>query len=821
MEEKNNSSKPLTIGLIIPHLYDSYQELILRGIIQKVRETHTTVICYVGGALNLQKERHQIRNELYNMVNPDVVDIFLIITGPLITASGTEGLDALLEKIKGKPAISIGIEVPGMHNIMVDNDTGMSAMVEHLIVDHNCKKPAIITGPKMNDEAMERFEAYKKVLEKHNIPFNEDYVYYGSFSENDGIDGFKAFYDERKIDFDAIIGADDWTTSFLLEYLQRRNIKVPEDFIVTGFDDTIESQYTSPTLTTVRQPIFQLGYQAVELAHKVVTTDDAPNLTYIPTHLIKRDSCGCESYKIFADVMEKKLDTQYIPLHEINCLEDVQVPAEDRSRFAHDYKLLESSLWEITRAVLAAIKAKSIKRVLKVIKGKRKESLKQAISLSVWTGLLSSLIGALSFHTESEDEKNLLAYIWSLSLNTIYQEEICEKAHEKDNLQEWEGRIQRIGDWLTTTFDHEEVLNTLYKNLSLLNISNCTFSIFERSKKKAHLVFSMLNSKQSLPVNKYFESKQLHPDQDFFQPGKAYLALPLLTEVEQFGFVVFNIERISGKMYEDLSAKIATALKNVELMEKLNAYTTNLEKEVKKRTKQLERANKLLRMKSFKDPLSGLMNRRFLMEVILPEADLLLKAVHKEQNPADRREYNYTPCFGVYILDIDFFKKVNDTYGHHAGDMIIKQFSDILTKHSRKEDFIIRFGGEEFLIILKSFKKEYLMAKAEEVRRVVENYRFEIDTGETINKTCSMGCIVYPVDTNLPNKFSLITAINLADKGLYFAKENGRNRAIQVVLNIENENFTEKTSDDILNNFDDFVEQGMITLRDTNPDRHD
>jgi diguanylate cyclase (GGDEF)-like protein len=121
------------------------------------------------------------------------------------------------------------------------------------------------------------------------------------------------------------------------------------------------------------------------------------------------------------------------------------------------------------------------------------------------------------------------------------------------------------------------------------------------------------------------------------------------------------------------------------------------------------------------------------------------------------------------LFDIDYFKKINDTYGHLAGDYVLKEFAAVTQKLLRKYDYAARFGGEEFLIVLPETNETSAQIVAERFRRYIENQLFTYDD-QIIKVTVSVGISVF--DHSLGLDGSLL----LADKALYYSKENGRNR---------------------------------------------
>lgn len=151
------------------------------------------------------------------------------------------------------------------------------------------------------------------------------------------------------------------------------------------------------------------------------------------------------------------------------------------------------------------------------------------------------------------------------------------------------------------------------------------------------------------------------------------------------------------------------------------------------------------------DPLTGAYNRRYLEE----QAQLALEAWRRYHHPA-----------GMLLIDIDYFKRINDRYGHAMGDTAIKQLVEVISCRVRSVDTLCRFGGEEFVVLLSETGVDAAATVAEELRALVENTRILPEGTMTI----SIGvCEVAAAD-------SLDHWLNLADAALYLAKRNGRNR---------------------------------------------
>ena len=176
------------------------------------------------------------------------------------------------------------------------------------------------------------------------------------------------------------------------------------------------------------------------------------------------------------------------------------------------------------------------------------------------------------------------------------------------------------------------------------------------------------------------------------------------------------------------------------------------EQELEEKTAELQAANRLLSKVAVTDSLTQVYNRRHFDELLF-----------KEIKRFKRRKYAY---LSLMMLDIDHFKRVNDTYGHLAGDEVLKLLSKLLLENIRDVDIVGRWGGEEFLVICPSTDQTGLMAMAEKLLQTISQTNFPM-VGQV---TISVGtATIEPSDTNF-------TLLKRADDALYRAKEAGRNR---------------------------------------------
>ncbi|MDH3275488.1 MAG: diguanylate cyclase [Gammaproteobacteria bacterium] len=204
-------------------------------------------------------------------------------------------------------------------------------------------------------------------------------------------------------------------------------------------------------------------------------------------------------------------------------------------------------------------------------------------------------------------------------------------------------------------------------------------------------------------------------------------------------------------------------------------YSNRLEMQVEQRTAEvlernlkLKSLNKSLQESSLSDPLTGLRNRRFVFEEISKELGIVQRRHQEAQRGLDPRDAS---DLVFMMIDLDNFKPINDTYGHAAGDQILLEIRDLLLGTCRKSDFVIRWGGDEFVVIAKQSSPGEVEALAERIRSTIAEHTFSMDGGQIVRTTCSIGFAAYPIFSSPRDEDSLDQIINLADNLMYEAKK--------------------------------------------------
>jgi diguanylate cyclase (GGDEF)-like protein len=207
----------------------------------------------------------------------------------------------------------------------------------------------------------------------------------------------------------------------------------------------------------------------------------------------------------------------------------------------------------------------------------------------------------------------------------------------------------------------------------------------------------------------------------------------------------------------------------------LNRRRVELEKAVAQRSAELMQKNKLLEEISLTDPLTGTRNRRYFYETIPTDTAQAMRSHLKTNNSGESNQPRQELIF--LLVDIDRFKRVNDEMGHAAGDRLLQEVAKRIASVMRRSDDLVRWGGEEFLLVCRTTDRDNASMLCERVLEAIREVPFDVGNGVEIHKTCSIGWAPFPWLTEDVGALSTDNVIELADKALYLAKREGRNRS--------------------------------------------
>jgi diguanylate cyclase (GGDEF)-like protein len=348
--------------------------------------------------------------------------------------------------------------------------------------------------------------------------------------------------------------------------------------------------------------------------------------------------------------------------------------------------------------------------------------------------------------------------------------------------------VGKIGREITADLNLENVCNALYRHLStLLDTYRLSIWLLEGENHGLGLCHSVVLGEVAVPASNSIEYGIAHAEKcrhlreellvvtdDDEEPEstgtpmvRTALYAPLIVFDRVLG--VMAVQSLEEDVYGERERLIfrtlctygAIALDNAHAHRKLLQTQAAL----KKALIEIEEA-------SLTDPLTGLKNRRFLTQNI--DTDVAL-CVRYYQNSSDSGALRKDVDLIFFLVDLDHFKQINDKYGHASGDRILVQIKQRLDMVFRDTDYLIRWGGEEFLIVARNTARARAEELAERVRTVVAREEFVVEDDIRLFQTCSVGFACFPFVEAHPRAISWQDVVDIADTALYAAKHSGRN----------------------------------------------
>jgi diguanylate cyclase (GGDEF)-like protein len=711
--------KPYKIAFLANNFYSEYCHTMYSGLNSAVAELGVSLVTVAGGDIDSPLSNNIRRNRIFDLVNTDDFDGIIFQAGSLINYITEQRFFEFCSRFEGIPSVHIGLKKTGYSSIVVDNGAGMKELVDHFIEVHHRKEIAFIRGPISCTDADERFDAYRQSLKEHGINYNENLVFQGNFLQESGLAAVKEFIDNRKINFDALIAANDQMALFAMNELLHRGIRVPGDICIGGFDNLISARACSPALTTVGQPVFDLGKSALCLLIDIIEgKKTAGTGVTLPSRLILRRSCGCIS----------------VPLKSSG-IRVVDIPA---------YDLFEKQLVNLLKDDQSSVIEFLVDQIIYFLKNGSKLD-----------ELLSSLDYILDKHAQ-EISPNLHNKIRQMFL-TISEEQ-CEIRQLKR--QEEYSQLYNFIDDLRKLSEPDDIRKYLHAMLSNIEIKEM---IISRYKDKDNSV--LFYRKSSYESGTEFRSNQFLPGgiSSLCHPFNL-ICLPLFGTNSDIGFFLTNPTDNNPVILETIRSSLCGTLHMMEMIANERLHGVTLEKKVQERTTELQcalnklsEANDKLEQISVRDELTGLLNRRGFLSTASRYVALA------------KRNLSLFVC--IYF-DLDKLKIINDTYGHAHGDTAIKAIASILNKTFRQTDVIGRIGGDEFTVLALDYSETGCNGIIERIDFLVDEYNNVTGNPWKLGYSCGIA------SSSQEHGFNIDTLMKLADQALYKHKQEKKKNEI-------------------------------------------
>jgi DNA-binding LacI/PurR family transcriptional regulator len=574
------------VGFVVDLLEDGYQSAIAAGVLKAAKDAGATVRCFAGGVFGSPDRGAPQRNHVYELASQATVDALVILGGTLVNHVGPKALARYFERCRPMPMCSVAMLLDGMGSLLIDNRVGMRSVIEHLIKDHGHKRIAFVRGPLANAEAELRFQVYRDVLTQHGLAVDERLVRVGNFQTESGRAAVASLLDDQRLrveDIDAIVVSNDNMAFGVLQELALRKIHVPSDVAVTGFDDVEEARYSSPGLTTVRQPLEEQGREAFRMVISALQRKVAPSSLLLPTQLVIRGSCGCSGaveHKpiTVADGMLLSFEAALVSRRQ-------HVIAE-LARAARGTMMHAGPNWEarLVSTIVSELQFDSPGSTIKLFEGLVQGLIERGVDIAYAHDVLDCLRRELLFCLRKDPERRAFAEDLFQDIRLAIGRTVERVlGASRLRLEHWARQLSVVGARLIGTFDVGDLRAAVEDNFPLLGISSCFVVVYDGEEAPARfsrlILAYMAHVTQQVSTPIRFPTAELLPEDVFGKMHELchYVVAPLFFKQEVFGYLVVDYDVSQSFAYEAVRDLISAALKGAMLVQDVRRQNSELD----------------------------------------------------------------------------------------------------------------------------------------------------------------------------------------------------------------------------------------------------
>ena len=769
--------KRYTIGVIIGNANSPHTRTLMRGISDAGKKMNVNVIFFLGVHMasyyyeyfeeNMDEIHDFQYNVVYDYANIASVDGLIIAYGSLCPFLEDKNKAHFLERFKGLPYVLVEDRDESKigSSVISDNYNGLYQIVEHLVVDHGYKEFLFVSGPKDNTDAMERERAFRDVLFKYGIPFDEDHYAQGDFSQC--CDKQIGEILDKYPNADALVCANDVMAETAYRECAARNLKVGKDIAITGYDDWDIAESMTPPLTTVLQNEVDMGYMCVK---SIIDLCDgnSPKEEIVPAIVKIRASCGCALASKYDfpfpvwedDVISKQYLEEVADIISRKAL--VSNASEDKREKVKSYLV---QLLELNRGIYE--EPQNYKVNSKVIMSCVNEMITGEcgvyISPTTLVEAINAYIMSLSKIVGYEQRSSALLEVSGVLLKCV-QASLLQRHEEEEGKYEQDTMFIPLisKEMLKEVNDEVAFYEAPMKILKGLHVKSAYLYVLENSQE--HSYGEKWECYERLQLASYLEGDKIvsynpedRPVMTYEQGMTAYFdgqreriitGFNLFQGRHQYGIFLVEIDTLHMLLMHLVSMQISSSIDFFYMYQR----QAHMQKELALLVEEINEKNKILAFISEYDELTGILNRRGFME----------KAMDFGRMSATKR--------GVLLFaDLDHLKEINDCFGHVEGDFAIQSAAHILTTTLGEEALIARIGGDEFVAML---PYESGLSGDTYIQHLKKSFdEFNKSTQKEYYVEMSAGYTVFVCEEDLD--FEMVFASS--DKMLYEAKKLRRN----------------------------------------------
>ncbi len=756
-------NKRPVIGLFLAEFESGYTESICKGAMEAARDLDINLVFFPGKTPKAPYEHQFQFNIIYSLPRKNNIDGIILATGMLINNLTPDEFRDFYTYYDKIPIVSMSIPIPGISSILIDNKMGLKKAIEHLVRDHEYKNIGFIRGPRNNREAEERYGVYRETLRENGIEFQQAMVCDGDFTVFKGKQAVETWLDIRKIKPDVVIGANDEMALAAMNEFQARGLRVPEDIAIAGFDNIEEASFCNPSLTTVSQPVYQQAKAAVSRLMDVVKGGAVSDIE-LGTDLVIRESCGCGIKQFELSAVERKS----IPSE--TAVKELQQKVKGKKTLLSDKNAFDLDRFEELIAAMCEGRFREkpdvdvIKRDFEDWKGFLKNQNLDDESTKFVQDVITRMRGICRISDRTDEEResweNFFHQVRIVLCDFILNNHASRLKLHYSNRRWLRGILNSL---LSELMNPVEAFGRIIPFMKSMGIHYGSFYLYDKEiphhRDEEWNPDVQVNPIVSFSQGSREENKELHPINaseilnDCFEDKHERTTMvinPLFFMENQMGYIICEYNDKDLYIYESMFMEISCALKMLFLLNERQSMIDRLRSTMH----ELEAFNLKLSNIAQTDDMTGLYNRRGFLDLA-------------RQNLSLSRRMGMDGL--LFFADLDGLKKINDSFGHSAGDEAILETGIILKKTFRNSDIISRVGGDEFIVFTVDTNTNLISVFLNRMKSLTDEYNAA--SGKPWKISISIGAIPFKSDdTN-----SIEDIIHQADLLLYEHKQSKLN----------------------------------------------
>lgn len=468
----------------------------------------------------------------------------LIVINPLHSARRNEYIQKLI--ISGYPVLYVGAGGHGS-TIRANNTEGTLEAMRHLI-NHGHRRIAFLAGSPedLDGDSGDRLSAYRAALVSYGLDTDPDLVVYGKHVYEGGYVAAQYLL-ESGASFTAILASNDESAIGAMDALKAAGLQIPEDVAVIGFDDRLEGAVQQPSLTTVRIPLFNMGYHAVELLHEHIRGKHKLDyIVRIDTTLVRRESCGCGHHGETIINGEAKQPKRGLP----SVAEAISLVVINQAQSLADEESIKLSQ-QLVSAFGASLERQDEGKFQDVLENILKRTVTVGDDVHIWQEAISVLSSEATGTPFTDEMLRQARLVISSYMQRQHRQYVVD--------QRWiSSRLGLLTADLLLALDEPQIFAILAKHLAEMKIKTAVIGLFEDDPE-----WSMLRDATQPEREPVRFRTQEFPPPDFLQEPFHLVVLPLVQQNGQKGFVAFDTEHLD--VYGDVVQQLAGALHRAHL----------------------------------------------------------------------------------------------------------------------------------------------------------------------------------------------------------------------------------------------------------------